>query len=170
MKVLYDHQIFEIQEYGGVSRYFFEIIQRNKDRYDVAIPVRHSRNRYVGKIRGLDASAVRRNGFSDDFMFGLEFRGKKRIYNARNRLVPAMDAQKANRDWTLRWMRDNDFDLFHPTYYDPYFLDCLKGRPYVVTVHDFLHEVFPEILRPARSHPDAQENDPFRRLCHHCRL
>ena len=30
----------------------------------------------------------------------------------------------------------NDFDLFHPTFYDDYFLKRLK-KPYIITVHDY---------------------------------
>lgn len=45
---------------------------------------------------------------------------------------------------------DRPFDLFHPTYYDPYFLGRLQGRPFVLTIHDMTHELFPSEL------PDAQ--------------
>jgi glycosyltransferase involved in cell wall biosynthesis len=34
--------------------------------------------------------------------------------------------------------------VFHPTYYDPYFLRYLKGKPFVLTVHDMIYELFPE--------------------------
>ena len=148
MKVLYDHQVFEIQKYGGVSRYFFEIVERNRNRYSAEVPLRHSRNRYVEKMRGIDSDKVRSSGFCDDFLFGINFRGKERIYNARNRLIPALDVQNVNRQCSLRAIREAEFDLFHPTYYDPYFVNELHGRPYVVTVHDFLHEVYPEFFDP----------------------
>jgi len=38
----------------------------------------------------------------------------------------------------------NQFDVFHPTYYDPYFLKYLKGKPFVLTIYDMIHEFFPE--------------------------
>lgn len=28
MKILYDHSIFQLQQYGGISRYFYELITR----------------------------------------------------------------------------------------------------------------------------------------------
>jgi glycosyltransferase involved in cell wall biosynthesis len=42
-----------------------------------------------------------------------------------------------------RLLKRQDFDLFHPTYYDPYFLRDLQRKPYVITVHDMIHEIFP---------------------------
>src|SRR5690606_2346406 len=42
-------------------------------------------------------------------------------------------------------------DIFHPTYYDAYFLSLLK-RPFVLTVHDLTHEIYPEFF---------PQNDPF---------
>jgi len=38
--------------------------------------------------------------------------------------------------------------IFHPTYYSPYFLDYLDKIPYVLTVHDMIHERFEHL--PAR--------------------
>jgi glycosyltransferase involved in cell wall biosynthesis len=37
-----------------------------------------------------------------------------------------------------------DFDIFHPTYYDPYFLNYIGEKPFVLTIHDMIHEIFPE--------------------------
>jgi glycosyltransferase involved in cell wall biosynthesis len=38
------------------------------------------------------------------------------------------------------------FDVFHPTYYDPYFLEYLGDKPFVLTIHDMIHEKFPELF------------------------
>ena len=40
-------------------------------------------------------------------------------------------------------LKKQEFDVFHPTYYDPYFLPYVKEKPYVVMVPDMTHEVFP---------------------------
>mgnify|MGYP007112558958 CR=1 FL=1 len=37
MKILYDHQIFASQTYGGVSRYFAEVIHRLRNEYGLPI-------------------------------------------------------------------------------------------------------------------------------------
>jgi len=38
-----------------------------------------------------------------------------------------------------------DFDLFHPTFYNPYFLDFLGRKPFVLTVYDMITELFPDM-------------------------
>ena len=44
-----------------------------------------------------------------------------------------------------------NYDLFHPTYYHPYVLECRsKKRPMVITVHDMIHELFSSYF------PDAE--------------
>lgn len=122
MRVLYDHQVFSYQAHGGVSRYFSELILGLESRGHQPIRGwRWSPNRY---LPGRD-------------LFGAgSFKGKAALRAAVNRGV----SQKA---------LTASFDVFHPTYYDPYFLDRLKGRPFVLTIHDMTHELFPEGL------PDA---------------
>ena len=40
-------------------------------------------------------------------------------------------------------MKQGNFDVFHPTFFDPYFLPYLNGKPFVLTVHDMIPELFP---------------------------
>jgi glycosyltransferase involved in cell wall biosynthesis len=40
------------------------------------------------------------------------------------------------------------FDIFHPTYYDPYFLELIE-KPYVLTVYDMIHEIYSEYFSPS---------------------
>ena len=48
MKILYDNQIFSSQIYGGISRYFFELMKNfendNRIKYDLSL--RYSKNHY----------------------------------------------------------------------------------------------------------------------------
>ncbi len=53
-----------------------------------------------------------------------------------------------NRENSLTSLTSGHYDVFHPTYYDPYFLEALGNRPFVLTVHDFIHEYFPENFSP----------------------
>ena len=41
---------------------------------------------------------------------------------------------------------NTNFDVFHPTYYDLYFLNYIKKKPFVVTIHDTIYEVYPEMF------------------------
>jgi glycosyltransferase involved in cell wall biosynthesis len=119
VRVLYDYQAF-MQRRGGVSRYFAELIQA------------------LGKIEGFEASVP--EFFSDNeylpgkiFLTNRPFKGKVRIMTALNH----RSAARACR---------GGFDVFHPTYYRPYFLKSLQ-RPFVVTVHDMIHEMYPGHVR-----------------------
>jgi glycosyltransferase involved in cell wall biosynthesis len=50
--------------------------------------------------------------------------------------------RRANRRCSLSLLGDWPYDVFHPTYYDAYFLQGLRGKPYVLTVFDMVHELF----------------------------
>ena len=115
MRVLYDFQAF-LQVHGGVSRYFAELMAALSeiDGFEARVPVMFSDNEYLGQ--GLP------------FLTRRHFKGKERIMAAFNTLQAS------------RTIRDS-FDVFHPTYYRPYFLEALK-RPFVITIHDMVHELF----------------------------
>ena len=123
MKVLFDHQIFTAQKYGGISRYIFELIKRFKLRedIDVDVPLLISNNNYFKK----DHNLIFRFFFLD-----LKFKGKQKIMTVANQLN------------TVNQLKKQNFDLFHPTYYDPFFLKYLANIPFVLTVHDMIHEKF----------------------------
>ena len=52
-----------------------------------------------------------------------------------------------NRNYTIEQLEKGDFDILHPTYFDDYFLPYLKGKPFVLTVHDMIPELFPQYFR-----------------------
>lgn len=119
MRVFYDHQAF-LQPYGGVSRYFCELIKSlsyNEKNYEAMLPPFYSDNLYLMNKRRVI----------------LNFKGK--IYLLK----------KLNKGISKRRLLKNDFDLFHPTYYDPYFLKYLV-KPFVITIHDMIHDLYPQFV------------------------
>ncbi len=44
-------------------------------------------------------------------------------------------------------IRSGGFDIYHPTYYDSYFLKQLGDKPFVLTVYDMIHELFSKQYR-----------------------
>jgi glycosyltransferase involved in cell wall biosynthesis len=52
-----------------------------------------------------------------------------------------------NQGESIRLLQKQDFDIFHPTYYEPYFLKYLHKKPYVLTVYDMIHEHFPDYFK-----------------------
>jgi glycosyltransferase involved in cell wall biosynthesis len=128
MKILFDHQIYSIQHYGGISRYFTELVNGiNKwTPHQSELMVALSDNQYLPNSHSLP---------------GGSFKGRGTITYQLNNLYNAYK------------LTTNQFDLLHTTYYDPYLLNYLKGKPFVMTLHDMtherLHEQFSE-LRPDR--------------------
>lgn len=124
MKILYDHQAFTLQSYGGVTRSFYEIM-KELDRAQLAeyeLALRYSDNSYLKDHPRIRQGALLKH---------LHFPGKISC------------AYWWNQRESRRKLRDGVFDVFHPTYYDPYFLRFLGDKPFVLTIHDMIHELFP---------------------------
>jgi glycosyltransferase involved in cell wall biosynthesis len=136
MKILYDHQIFEIQKIGGISRYFVELIKYNP-MADLSLYL--SDNVYLQEEYFEKYKILTSKKDYDNFILPFNFKGKGRLYRYYNMIWP-----KANQTTSIKKIKKSNFDLFHPTYYDPYFLPYLKNKPYILTVHDMINEIFPQ--------------------------
>ena len=55
-----------------------------------------------------------------------------------------------NQKLTKRLLQTSSPYLFHPTYYNPSFLEYIGDHPYVITVHDMIHELFSEYFHDAK--------------------
>ncbi|WP_020606887.1 glycosyltransferase family 4 protein [Spirosoma spitsbergense] len=123
MKVFIDHQKFSTQKYGGISRYFANIIDGIKHKEDITyqLGVIHAKNHYIQ-----DEPLPLKGPLSD------------RILNRNERYD-----YRLNQFYCERLLSKSDFDVFHPTYYDPYFLRQLT-KPLVITIHDLTYERLPE--------------------------
>ncbi|NUN22749.1 MAG: glycosyltransferase family 4 protein [Candidatus Jettenia caeni] len=129
MKILYDHQIFVFQDYGGISRYFYEltnVFHKQKDIY-FDLPLLYSNNQYVKKADYLKCKS---------FLEAKNFRGKIRLLNF------------IHKHLEKKFLCKKGFDIFHPTYYDPYFLKYVGDKPFVLTIYDMVYELFPQIFSP----------------------
>lgn len=124
-RVLLDYQTFHIQRFGGISRYFHEMASRMR-RTECTISILLSMNQYL------------RSNPRVHFLYV-----PKRLFKALEGLFRAI-----NRCGSLRRIKAGRFDVLHPTYYDPYFLDALGDKPFVLTVHDMTHERYPEYFAP----------------------
>lgn len=125
MKILYDHQVFNTQIHGGISRYFYNLLNNfynNKD-INFKLSLIYSQNFYLK-----DTKFVSPMGFLQD----KKFKGRDRLLNY------FLYLNKLNSIFNLKL---KNFDIFHPTEYNPYFLDYI-GKPYVLTVYDMIHEIF----------------------------
>lgn len=127
MKVLFDHQCFTYQDYGGISRYFVNLMNEFDKLSEVSysLSLKYSNNFYIREKSGLSVKPYFPN---------TNFRGKK------------FTSHLLNLPNSISNIRNKDYDVFHPTYYNPYFLKQLKYKPFFLTVYDMTHELFPEIV------------------------
>jgi glycosyltransferase involved in cell wall biosynthesis len=137
MRVLYDYQTFTAQKFGGISRYYYELIKqyRISGFIEPELAALYSANDYLqadpyydGRIT-VPPVKLQRKSFWDKIL------RKPKGYNY---------ASFRNRSNAIARIQTGDFEVFHPTYYDPYFLPYLNNKPFVLTVYDMIHEIFPE--------------------------
>jgi glycosyltransferase involved in cell wall biosynthesis len=122
LKILYDHQAFLSQRYGGVSRYFVEVAQR------------------LQKVPGCEvliSSGIHINEYlsgSGRIQFGLKVANISKTTKVRGLIGSGMDIS-AERIWGA--------NLVHETYYSPYRLPW-RSSFIVTTLHDLIHERYPQ--------------------------
>lgn len=133
MRIAFDHQIFGWQEYGGISRYAYELAVglATSCEQEVAIMSPLYVNRYLAhapqqlKLHGIRVPAFMRSG---------------RVYRAINSMLV--------RSAMARFVPD----IVHETYYATRGV-APRGAKVVLTVYDMIHERFPEyfsIASPTR--------------------
>ncbi len=127
IRILYDHQIFSYEKYGGISRYFAQLIKYCQTNYNCAfdLSLKYSNNLYLKDIAGLKVKP---------FLNNFNFTKKPGLLNWLN----------LNR--SKEYLRNQNFDIFHPTFYNPYFLEHIGSKPFVLTVHDMITEIFPDMF------------------------
>lgn len=150
--ILYDHQIFELQQFGGVSRYFSEIITRLMKNPDLLpnIAVSYSNNFFLKKnnislLPGkINAFKINRPVIPDPYS---NIISKISTYSRNTLNIRRFNnISRKNIQNTVHFLQKGDYDLFHPTYFNPYFLQYLKNKPYIITIYDLIHEKYPEMF------------------------
>jgi glycosyltransferase involved in cell wall biosynthesis len=123
MKIVYDHEIFCIQQYGGASRYFYELIVHllGKDNVNISVFAGMFTNEY-----GLEK-------YKDKFE---RFSGRKYKEIPKTKMVMI----KLNGLRFSSFLKKAKPDIYHQTYYGGFAKD-FKGKR-IVTVLDMTHEIF----------------------------
>ena len=125
-KILYDNQMFTFQRFGGVTRYFADLMYNLPAGEFIAdMPMKYCENHYVTETYGHKYK---------NFSFPDNYRVRRRIYALTNNRM------------SKHAIKHSDYDIFHPTYYNPYFIDTIKRRqkPLVLTIHDMTFERYPQ--------------------------
>jgi len=98
---------------------------KNDNEIEYELSLRYSNNHYLKQLDNFPCRS---------FFENFTFRGKHRLLNFLNERISKKIISKG------------DYDVFHPTYYDPYFLNFLNNKPFVLTVYDMIHEIYPEMF------------------------
>ena len=127
VRVLYDHQMFALQQFGGISRIFLELARRVSARPDAS----------VYWYRGYHVDRYDPSEFSDRLARYWSFEH------------PPIGTSSWPRDRiNLQGLRLfsrtilGGTDIYHPSYYDPSVLPLVQSRRLAVTVCDMILERF----------------------------
>ena len=133
IKLLIDPQIFHEQKFGGISRYHVETLNilSRQNQVKIELPIFFSSNKHY-----LD-SDISINAYQKKNKYLIKFSKLFRAYKPKN-------LKKRNILSTVQLLEKQDFDIFVTTYYDPYFLKSIGSKPFVLTVHDMIHELLPQ--------------------------
>lgn len=125
MRVLYDHQIFSYQAYGGASRYYAELMGAFHRAGEPAfeLGVAESPNEYLARAPFYRGKTIAKAGTA----------GFLRTY-VRNEIATRAAARRQQQD------------ILHATFYDPGVLHNVRGAKLVVTVLDMIPEHFPDFF------------------------
>ena len=120
MKVFYDHYAFSYLKFGGISRYISELLKHiPKENWSTSTLI--TNNRHIQ-----DLGLIKTIGFLPD----MNFKGKERImFNL-------------NLPYTKYKLRTEEWDVFHATWFATPYLNDVKNKPVVVTIHDLIYDIF----------------------------
>ena len=126
MKIVFGHQIFSVQKYGGISRYFYELANQinntSSNNIEIFSPL------YINEY----------------FIYNDEVRpqGIKLIaHNKVGQVITRLNSLASQ--FVLR--PRNNIDIYHQTYYSN-IVNYPKSAANIVTVFDMVHEKFPDMF------------------------
>jgi glycosyltransferase involved in cell wall biosynthesis len=133
INILIDPQIFDEQKFGGISRYYTEIYAalKQKEGVEINCPLLYTENIHFKESVLFKTSFQKKNAFLINY---------SQIFRP---FLPRKLKKKNARDF-ISLLKAQEFDLFIPTYYNTDFLKYSGDKPFVLTVYDMIHELFPE--------------------------
>lgn len=139
IKLLYDYDIFARQKYGGISRYFYELISGISNHKELEVNLFLGINNSSYNFSELkEKIVIKNNKFSgiDKFHFLSYVINEKRFNSFTN---------------------NKTFNLFHKTYYSAVGLKLNTLK--VITIHDMTHELYPQYFAK------SDQTSEFKKKC-----
>lgn len=138
MKILYDHSVFQFQRYGGISRYFYELITRLSEKKNVDINL----------FQGFHINEYGLSEYKQNFE---SYWGYKRGHkNPAAKYVSYAFTIANNFLFDNIYMHSVNCDIYHPTYYLKGLRNVGKAR-IVITAYDMIHELYPNQFRDSKT-------------------
>ena len=133
MKIVLDDEAFIVQQFGGVSRLFAELIKRMDIDPDIQLHFSsfYTENEYLLPLHKNRIKPLLKNK---------RFPTKGKLVRFFSGLMSHPGINKI--------IQSGDHQIFHPTFYADYYLRALKQSPQtklVYTVHDLIHERMPDV-------------------------
>ncbi len=129
VRILYDHQVFSLQNAGGASRYQYELLHYLSTVPGVETELFLGLNQTVYPFRGLSSPTTRVSG-------------------TRAPLPPGMLRYAVNEALeTASSVFGKKFDVYHPTYFRC--MPTIRSRRIITSHHDCTYERLPHLFRDA---------------------
>lgn len=136
MRIVFDHQIFSQQRYGGISRYFCEVADRLSQYPDCDVNV----------LAPAHVNEHLAHGVNPTIVVGTKLPDNPHLYRSRYR---------GNELLSWFWLQSHRPDIVHETYYSR-----RRGAPkqakIVLTVLDMIHEKLPKYFPPSDRSADIK--------------
>ena len=140
IRILFDYQAFTMQSHGGVSRCFAELYKHLPWGVKAEFAIKESDNVY---IKGMEGVMPAHDKY-DRFICKNNFWGKGLIHLWYDKLTNGGYYPNYNKTYAVELLKKGDFDVFHPTFFSDYFLPYLNAKPFVLTIHDMIPELYPQ--------------------------
>lgn len=135
MKVFYDNSIFDLQKFGGISKYHVQLIKylHLEGRDEILLGVSNTDNFELLNLEFLKLKKITKGNLS------------RKLINYYKGNLPYFFAKDNNWKLTKQIREKGDYDIFHPTYYEK---EAFKySGKLVVTIHDMIFELYPEYYK-----------------------
>ena len=129
-----------MQTHGGVSRSFAELYHHLPQEVKAEISILESNNVHIQCLGNIKPSEYQYH----KFLCGKDFRGKGYLHRWYDKLTKGGYYPDCNKNYSIKLLKAGNFDVFHPTFFDDYFLPYLNGKPFVLTIHDMISELYPQ--------------------------
>lgn len=145
MKILFDHLCFW-ERYGGVSKYFVELLSRIPKEERILSVHYTNQNEYISRLPESNVKSLFGN---------FSFRGKPRLVRDVGKIFSLPNILRSN------------YDIYHPTHYDTYALPFVpKKVKTVATIHDLNYFKIPQLYNRRSNRLAEQELQMAKKVDH----